>query len=76
MSDEEKVRHNHLDQQRRKPGECEACDILWIAQKERTRHGGRREKAEREIDLFTKQQAALADYMHDQRDANGRFTRA
>lgn len=42
--------HNHLDQQRRDPGECPRCDELWAEQKARTAPRGVREKAEREID--------------------------
>lgn len=63
------VRHNHLDQQRRDRGECEACDLLWAAQAERTKANSHAAKAERSIQQLVNREVALADRRYGNRAA-------
>ena len=61
------MRHNHLTQERLEPGECPACDLLWAAQKERTKASSHAAKAERSIQQLVNREAALADRRYGNR---------
>jgi len=47
------IEHNHLDQGRRDPGECPACDVAWERQRLRLSRPDR-EKAVRQIEALMK----------------------
>ena len=53
--------HNHLDRQRRQPGDCPRCDELWEEQRQRLRGLTGPTKAERQIEELVRREGKLGE---------------